>query len=758
MIVKFKQTGQLGEIPDDKFDPNLFDRADAPVAPTPQAPVSPTPQVDPEQAVRKMAPQKSFSEKVGSGIIGLGKNLANPFIRTGKNILGAGAEVERKAGLDIVNAASNKLVDKQMEINKKMKAEKDPVKKAKLIEESRSIGNAQETVAQGSTALTETQNPFLNQQELEKASGPLTLEKGSALRQQLADSTNIASYAVPMGKGSNILTKAVLPGGTAAGMQKLSEAGNKDVSVEDVVGSVALGATGAGALYGVGKVGGALSKGGKGVTKTGEEISQGVRQMKLPGEVGGAQKEEFVNSVLDDLGFKGTPAEQYKMLQPKMTEIEGKIRPMLTKNSRVFAPSEVHSDIIKTLDGQGLLVGDKAKAQAQEALDDVMGDVINKGKQGQLSSEELFGVKQKLNAISNRLKEKADRGAALTPKEEVLMASRDALDRVITQYHPEVKELTLQQSALFDASKPLARARSNPPTLRAAGFSIPAGITTRGQQAIGGTTKAIGNVTQTIGNTLPNILVNQVSGQIAARVPSLAGGIQEQANNEQQGTDPQTGQQNTNTELNSLDNHGNTISPQSPLPPVEQKPNTLNALGWSPEEIYREAVRVQNAGFPEDASKIMAMYEDEVKHQTLNNTKAPKTLSDSASKIMRSARSGNQAVDEIEAFLGENSSVLTGQGGVFGRKILRGQEGKKYDAVVNKLKLAIKTIDTGADASGTLMELYEGMIPAAYDDPETVAYKLGQLREFFQTNLDPATMPSQQTGSAGQLPSIPMAY
>lgn len=161
-----------------------------------------------EQKVLAKYPQyKPLASKPAGGFI---KSIVQPFINTGKNIGGAGYELYR--------AGKSALGDQNAYVN-------------------------QQT---GKTV----QNPFLNEEELTKVSQPLSLSKGSALRQQVGDSANIASYAVPFGKGANVATKALIPGAAVGALNSATA----DASFSDVAKGAAGGALFAGAAYGAGKL------------------------------------------------------------------------------------------------------------------------------------------------------------------------------------------------------------------------------------------------------------------------------------------------------------------------------------------------------------------------------------------------------------------------------------------------------------------------------------------------------------------------
>lgn len=158
------------------------------------------------QAVRVYR-QKQPQQGMIGGIV---QGIAQPFVNTAKNIGGAGYEVYR--------AGKSALGDKNAYVNQ----------------------DSGEVV----------QNPFLNEQELTKVSQPLSLQKDSALRQQIGDSANIASYAVPFGKGANVFTKALLPGAAVGAMNSATA----DASIGDVAKGALGGAAFAGATYGAGQL------------------------------------------------------------------------------------------------------------------------------------------------------------------------------------------------------------------------------------------------------------------------------------------------------------------------------------------------------------------------------------------------------------------------------------------------------------------------------------------------------------------------
>jgi len=185
------QNTQTGEFKDvdpielPKYNPGLVTEYQSLKAKTTTAPVQQPIQSDPEAMVKK-----SLSQKVGEGAINIGKSLVKPFVQTGKTIAGAGFEG--------VRAVKSAMGDKNAYVNQ----ETGQVK----------------------------QNPFITEEEL---AGARDLSPEGIARKQLGASAGVASWAVPFGKGANIVTKAALPGAAVGVMQGAS---NPEATVESLAG------------------------------------------------------------------------------------------------------------------------------------------------------------------------------------------------------------------------------------------------------------------------------------------------------------------------------------------------------------------------------------------------------------------------------------------------------------------------------------------------------------------------------------------
>jgi len=86
MIVKFKPTGQLGELPDNEFDPNLYEPVGGNTAPVSKPAQNSLPPIT--------SPSASVAKKPGFLEV-LYEATAAPFVGTGKHIAGAAFEAYR---------------------------------------------------------------------------------------------------------------------------------------------------------------------------------------------------------------------------------------------------------------------------------------------------------------------------------------------------------------------------------------------------------------------------------------------------------------------------------------------------------------------------------------------------------------------------------------------------------------------------------------------------------------------------------------
>lgn len=296
------------------------------------------------------------------------------------------------------------------------------------------------------------------------------------------------SYAIPFGKGASLASKVFIPGATSA---MLSEFSNEDATPESVIESGVTGAVAAGALHAVGgMVSWARGKGGE-LIRESEKIAEGTRKIKVKPSVFAAGKEKTINETMNKYGFKGSAQQQYEQLEPVMKDIEGKIQSFITENPELSVSKEsIKEAFVKNLKSS-LRTKDLTQSQAVKEIEGYLNDLlVASGERGAETGQVLLKagakdiplatlreMKKVLNEDYASVFKKIESGTSLNSREKVIAAAWDSLDNAVKNVAPEMKQLLLDESNLYQAAQPLASARVNPPTFRAAGTSVPSGIT-----------------------------------------------------------------------------------------------------------------------------------------------------------------------------------------------------------------------------------------------------------------------------------------
>lgn len=676
MRVIYKPTGQLGDIPDDKFDPVLFSVPQT--TPTPEAP----PVVS--QPVRPTI-QPSLSEKVGQGVIGLGKNLAKPFVETGKNI-GTAAIITPQALLTTLASRIN------------------PELGAKIA--SKDILGTQERARKIS------ENPE------------------EAIRKQLGESLKVASYAVPFGRGANFLTKATLPGAVVGGLQEAGDVVQGKAAPSAIAGGAILGGAGATVLHGLTKLPKIFTKIGKEEQKFGSATREGVRRIKQPASVFGAGQEKEINDTLNKLRIKGTPAQQYAQLEPKLNELETKIQQIIKDNPTiVIGKEEIKKAFMDNLKSS-LRSKDLTNKQAVSEVDGYLSDLIKasggKGKFTNIDLGRLRDLKKLVNEDYSQVYKIKNTGGTLTPRQKVVDAAWDSLDEAVRNASPKMKALLKDESNLYKSAQSLSSARFNPPTLRAFGTSVPGGITQGVQDVAGRVITKTGELTSKVGGVLPQIpetsLVGQIGGQASSRLPLISIPKQTQEENYQ----PQ--------------DYGGEDDTTSDLPHISSIPETgkESITGHSVNDLGQAYIKAITNNDEINAPILKKMYDMEVSYQKTQG-KDTKSLSSTQINQVNLAKSGLRGLNKAEQLLGLrdetgveipnaniNMSILTKQ--LVPGKLLT----RDYEAAAFSATEALLRARSGAAVPETEVKRYtQKLFPVFGDSEATVKQKLAELRNIF---------------------------
>lgn len=228
--IRNKQTGQIIEV--DSSELGNYGLADSSQYGFSNAPGTQTTTPSPvQQQPTEPQPKKQ----------GLLEGILSPFVNTAKNILAAPIEVARAANLNEQENTLNQNTQQQLDIAKKLKTEKDPAIKKLLLAESQRLAGVGEQGRMGIQKVSDVQNPFLSRQDMQNIDN----NPQNYVTQQVKDSVNVASWGIPFGKGSNLLTKALIPGAFVGGIQSATQDNATPTSV--ATGAVT-GAAGAGIL------------------------------------------------------------------------------------------------------------------------------------------------------------------------------------------------------------------------------------------------------------------------------------------------------------------------------------------------------------------------------------------------------------------------------------------------------------------------------------------------------------------------------
>lgn len=416
---------------------------------------------------------KSMTKKIGEGVIGFGKSILSPF-------QGLAADA-----YDIGTAAKGKIQGKE------------------------NLGFG-----------TNYQNPFRTEKKLEEVRNQN--DKTGFVVDQAKKTAGIASFAVPFGKAGFAGSKAIVPGMAAGG---LNEASQDDASVESVVGASAVGgALGLGGqLVGkvVNKIRGGKNAGAGMLEKQAQKIEEDTRKIRVRPSVYGASQEKNINKTLDRLEIKGSAQDQYEKLQPAMDQLETEIQDVIKKNPGITVKvSDIQTafkDKLKSALRSKDFDSKTATTEVNGYLKDLMKASGGTGKVKEIDLQGLRELKKLINEDYGQVHSLMERGMPLTPRQKVIAESWSALDDAIKTASPEIKALLTDESNLYKAASSLSSARTNPPTFRIAGTSIPAQLTQKARDMAAGTMRGVSRATDAAASATPNIPPT-VAAQAAIRM------------------------------------------------------------------------------------------------------------------------------------------------------------------------------------------------------------------------------------------------
>lgn len=475
---------------------------------------------------------------------------------------------------------------------------------------------------------------------------------------------------------------------------------------------------------------------------SGTKLRANVVNPQVPASITGAATKANIVSNVDKLVPGLTAASKYKNLEPAISKISDQIKPILEQSTDTVSKKTLLSNI-KTAARQSdnFIAGDTAH---EKALDTFLKDLTVKNGGKELSAKDLFEYKQGLNVGSAF--EKLKKGANLTPNEAAKLSIWQNIDSEITRLAPEVKPLTLQQSALYQSAKGLDKAANKTLGIPILGIkSKTAAGVAQGLEEIGG--KTVQSVAKIASNPIINTGVkqqlakslllpkSQSSEQLPANPSELFPNAQqphEVLGNyfQQQGiTDPQ---QMFDT-LTAIEQ-----SQQPQAQSTDQPAQSGNQLSATSSDLFNAALSAPDSKTRTaylDAAKTAFQFENADRTFQLAKDKQ----SQSSTKLSAAQQTRKDSITSALASLDATETNLIGGGGAKG---VKGEIGKlpwigKYvdseGAAYHRTRVEVatnlaKAITGGARAPESVINKYLESLPDINDPPAYAQQKLQNIR------------------------------
>jgi len=468
--------------------------------------------------------------------------------------------------------------------------------------------------------------------------------------------------------------------------------------------------------------------------KFGKKVKSGAAPIYEPASVYGAEKEKAINETLDKLGLKGSAGDKYAQLAPKMEELSTKIDDYLAQNSTTVTKKEIidafMSKLKSTMRTSGLT--DKAaQKEVQAYLKDLQKATRSNNflQSSEINTKDLFGLKKLINQDAGTIFNKLEKGIPLTPREQVILQGRSAIDEIITAKHPEIKMYTTMQSHLYDAADSLNRARKTVPTQRVFGTTVPADITQKAQDFTGNVIKGTGDVFAGAGNIV-NKTISSLP-EISTSLPAIKNVatsktidyLNNKGQNQQTNIEDTSGNQQSYSDLYTSNDH--TTS----LPQIKSY-----ITGYSPETWMKEKIKAEAAGNDKAAKAYLENYNAEVANQKLINP--PEKVGTPMTQIQVAlVKGGSRNLKKIKERYGiyRNGELVDLKLDDMKKSTLTGGViDPTYKSMAEKIVLAIVRPESGAAIPEDEMTRYIKMfLPMWYDNQESALYKIQDIEARF---------------------------
>lgn len=573
----------------------------------------------------------------------------------------------------------------------------------------------------------------LSEQELQKMYGDGSLKQRATktMTQAGKEGLEAASYGVPFGKGTNILTKALLPGASIGAMQSLSgdNPTAKDVGISSLLSMLTAGV--------LNKVPGGEKAASKGISSIlPEEKSGNILSKALTGtgkEIKGAGRNfervvqnnpfftsslEKMNKVSDDLRLAGSNKAQLQKAEKSFNEITDQVSTKL-KSSNVKIPSRsLFTDLSERLKTTPYY--DPTDPKYLNETRKIFNEINKSTKGGVIDINDIYKAKQSIGSKYKKAWTKA------TPNEADIVAMNmyNELKNIINEAVPGVSKLTEKQSTIFDITNALGKSiNTSTVTLGALTPKVPG--MARGTQALtnqlGRTIEGLGAATRGA-KTPQNESVTKLLSILSSPQMQKAGAVgasrvasqptQEQVGNPQAGNTVQL---------------GNGYSYQVPTRGQEQGQEQPQQV------ITNEELTLLMLLDPKNASTYSAIAELQGGGAT-----EQKPLSSTTENRVQLANSGLRALNELES-LYQNDPTKVLKSKLPGSIGARDYESASLRAVEGLLRAR-----SGAAVPETEVIRYRNAnLPRVGDSRQTALNKLAAFRKDLEEVANSgATMPN----------------
>lgn len=706
---------------------------------------TPMPEINPQ-----VMNAPSFSERVGQGVVDIGKSIVSPFAKTGKNV--AGAVIQAPLAGVASNLATIVMDESQPQ-----------EKRDRALKRLREINQLNKLMA-----------PFAesgkSDQSYKNTVGQVVIDP--QVRKQVGASLEMASYGVPVGKGANFLTKATLPSIASGvigetGRELQTESG--DVNLNKVIGSGVVSGLAGTAVYGATKIPNLLNKMGGQTEKVGNNIIRSQYRVR-PTQAGSLNMRQTV-SKLHEYGINNVDdvAEKADKVIPV---IEDSIQETVSKANKVDLTG-MDRVVREIVDDPSIKVGQDEKIV--KFMDKLVKKITSQGKGSQLTYEADPNATLDVIRILEKKASDVVKGklpTSITDEERALSSAYRFLademkDRLYIQAGADLlvpgslsddavrklSEISPKLAQDVQKATTIAERRSlMAPFVRGKQAAI---ITdtyvNAGSQDIGGIVKGvgkmvqnplnivavplgsnkansvIGGITSSVGNTMKNIpktpnAITNTATYVGSRIPGLVENSTQniQPNSNQNEQEPQNYETSNN-----IQGDGNHIDTS-----IDQLTTPVKSGKYTLEEMYKALAKATELKDKKGATAIRQMIEDERnfrKDMGLDTTLGSK-LSATQKTLIAEVDTGEELLNDLEVALDKFSDKVGP---------LRGQISKRnvYDTDAQVLQSQVKStaqIIGRALEKGVLRKedipKYEAMLPNLTDTPAVARGKIEKVR------------------------------